>query len=201
MEKGGICVNAALIVSATDAEREKIAQLLHRAGFDRIVSVERGSQAKYRMEEHEFSLVIIDTPLPDEFGDQTAMQAICDPAAGVILTVHSEIAEQVSAAVEDAGIFVLPKPLDPQLFYQCLKLMAVAQKRMAWLQQENHQLQRRIEDLRLIDRAKCVLIQYLSMSETEAHRYIEKQAMNLRVPRTDIARGILKIYEQPMDGK
>ena len=46
-----------------------------------------------------------------------------------------------------------------------------------------------------MDRAKCVLIQYLNMTETQAHRYIEKQAMDLRTTRRQIAEGILKTYE------
>ena len=51
------------------------------------------------------------------------------------------------------------------------------------------------EEIRLVDRAKCALIQYLGMSEATAHRYIEKQAMDLRKTKVQIAEGILKTYE------
>ena len=47
----------------------------------------------------------------------------------------------------------------------------------------------------MVDRAKCILIQYLNMTEPQAHRYIEKQAMDLRVSRREIAQGILQTYE------
>ena len=47
----------------------------------------------------------------------------------------------------------------------------------------------------MVDRAKCALIQYLHMSEPDAHRYIEKQAMDLRITRQEVAEEILKTYE------
>ena len=39
------------------------------------------------------------------------------------------------------------------------------------------------------------LIQYLSMTESQAHRYIEKQAMDMRLPKRAVAESILNTYE------
>jgi len=66
--------------------------------------------------------------------------------------------------------------------------------RLKQLQAENAKLKQKIEDIRIIDRAKCMLISYLSLSEQEAHRFIEKQAMDLRSTKRAIAEGILKTY-------
>ena len=63
------------------------------------------------------------------------------------------------------------------------------------LQNENVRLQQKIQEIRMVDRAKCALIQYLHMSEPDAHRYIEKQAMDLRITRREVAEEILKTYE------
>ena len=60
---------------------------------------------------------------------------------------------------------------------------------------ENQLLKQKIEDLKLIDRAKCVLIANLKMDEKQAHRYIQKRAMDLRLPQRDIAEEILITYE------
>ena len=56
---------------------------------------------------------------------------------------------------------------------------------------ENRRLQKRIEDIRLVDRAKCLLIECCGMSEPEAHSYIEQQAMNRRCPKREVAQGII----------
>ena len=63
------------------------------------------------------------------------------------------------------------------------------------LKKENNKLLQKIEDIRMIDRAKCILIQYLNMTGAEAHRYIEKQAMDMRSTRKVVAEGILRTYE------
>ena len=51
------------------------------------------------------------------------------------------------------------------------------------------------EEIRLVDRAKCVLIQVLSMTEPQAHRYLEKEAMDRRVTRREVAEQVLRTYE------
>ncbi|HHT83072.1 MAG TPA: ANTAR domain-containing protein [Clostridiales bacterium] len=52
-----------------------------------------------------------------------------------------------------------------------------------------------MEEKDIVDRAKAVLIKHLSMTEQQAHRFIEKQAMDMRVNKTAVAEGILKTYE------
>ncbi|WP_334294967.1 ANTAR domain-containing protein [Terrisporobacter hibernicus] len=39
------------------------------------------------------------------------------------------------------------------------------------------------------------MIQYLKMSEEQSHKYIEKQAMDLRITKVEVAKNILKTYE------
>ena len=63
------------------------------------------------------------------------------------------------------------------------------------IQIENKKLLQKIEDIRIIDRAKCLLISYLNMSEPEAHKYIERQAMDMRITKRQVAEGIIKTYE------
>ena len=69
------------------------------------------------------------------------------------------------------------------------------QKELDFLKFQNQKLQDKLEEIRLINRAKCVLIQYLNMTEQQAHRYIEKQSMDLRQSRVVTAESILKTYE------
>ena len=51
-----------------------------------------------------------------------------------------------------------------------------------------------MEEIRLVNRAKWVLIDQLRMTEQEAHRYIEKQAMDRCVTRRAVAESILATY-------
>ena len=80
------------------------------------------------------------------------------------------------------------------LFKQSLGVVRAAQKRYAGLSKENERLKSTIEEAKIINRAKLLLMQYLSLSEDRAHKYIEKQAMDMRISKIEVARQILKTY-------
>ena len=113
----------------------------------------------------------------------------------MLLVVKAELEEEIAAQVEDYGVFVLTRPLARATFYQSIKLLHAAQKRIDRLLEENRRLREKIEELRIVERAKYVLIEHLGFSEEQAHRYIEKQAMDRRMTRRGIAEGILNTYE------
>ena len=142
-----------------------------------------------------FVMVLINAPLPDEFGHDLAVSVTGSTDTGVKLLVKNELAEDVSAKVENFGVFVLPKQINRSLFYQSVKLITDSCKRLNGLRRQTVQLENKIEEMRLIDRAKCTLMQYLSMTEPQAHRYIEKQAMDMRLTKRAIAESILNTYE------
>ena len=73
--------------------------------------------------------------------------------------------------------------------------MEAAEYRMQRIQQENEELRQQMDETRIISRAKSVLIRYLSMTEPQAHRYLEKQAMDLRITKLEAARRLLSTYD------
>ena len=50
-------------------------------------------------------------------------------------------------------------------------------------------------EIQLINRAKLLLIEKLGKSESEAHRFIEKQAMDLRKTKKEVAESIIGTYD------
>ena len=53
-----------------------------------------------------------------------------------------------------------------------------------------------ITDIKRADRAKGLLMKFKNMSEEEAHRYLEKTALDRRVSRRQIADEIIDFYEE-----
>ena len=188
-------MDSVLIVSNTSSTMAIIADFLCSEAFRRIVTSKNGSEARRSITESDFDFIIIDTPLPDELGNDLAITASEKTSAGVILIVDCQQLQELSAGVEDFGVFTLPKPLSPELFYQAAKLLSAARKRVLHLENENNRLQKKIEEIRIVDRAKLVLIQVLKMTEPQAQRYIEKQSMDLRQTRLATAENILRTYE------
>ena len=147
------------------------------------------------MSERNFDLVIINAPLRDESGESMARHIADKGLSQVILVVKSEYFDAVSAVTEENGVLTIAKPINRAVFWSVLKLARSAQNRLSRMREENSKLKQKIEDIRIIDRAKCILISYLNLSEQEAHRHIEKQAMDMRLTKREIAEGILKTYE------
>jgi response regulator NasT len=116
-------------------------------------------------------------------------------AAGVILFVGSDFFDEISHKVEEYGVIAVSKPVNRAMLWNALRVSQAVHKRLRTVQNENKRLLQKIEDIRVIDRAKCTLISGLAMTEPEAHKYIEKQAMDMRITKRAVAETILKTYE------
>lgn len=181
-----------VLIVSTEKNRAGLIQLVRECGFPSPSVAGCGGDARRLMLETPYALILINAPLPDEFGADLALGAARGQDAGVVLVVRNEQADEVSAWVESGGVFVVEKPVSRQMFHRALKLVEAARHRMWALREENARLRLKLEELRLVGRAKCLLIERRGMTEQGAHRYIEKTAMDLRETRRDVAQDILR---------
>jgi Response regulator with putative antiterminator output domain len=188
-------MKSVLIVSYSEKSVEIFTELLNAAGIHQIIFLRSCSEARRLLLEKDFDLVVINAPLKEETGENLSRHIAAKGVSQVMLLVKSEYFDAVAAACEDDGVLVIAKPVNKSVFWSALKLASSAQNRLMRAWDDNARLKQKIEDIRIVDRAKCVLISYMNMSEQEAHRYIEKQAMDMRSTKRAIAEGILKTYE------
>jgi len=196
-EGGEHPLQSVLIVSVGDKNTEYFSSLLTASSpypIEQLATVQSCGEARRMLIERDFALVIINAPLRDESGESLARHIAEKGVSQVILVVANEHYNATSANCEDYGVLTVSKPINEVIFRASLKLARAMQNRLARMQMENNKLKQKIEDIRIVDSAKYILISYLSMSEQEAHRYIEKQAMDMRTTRRKIAEGILKTY-------
>ena len=182
----------ALIVSAGNNANEYLARHMADLGYTRPAMAASGGEARRQMDAKDFEVIVINTPLPDEFGHELGTDAVTKTDAGVILLTKTATADQIADKLQEFGVLVLGKPFTGALFRQAVQLAASNYKRLAVLRAENAKLLDKIAQLRLVDRAKCYLIEKKHYTETEAHRLIEKMAMDTRRPRGEIAQEILE---------
>ena len=71
-----------------------------------------------------------------------------------------------------------------------------ADVKLGQLEKKNRTLQEKMADIRTVNRAKWLLIENLGMTEKDAHYYIEKQAMDTRMSRREVAVGIIRTYDK-----
>jgi response regulator NasT len=187
-------MESALIVSCTEKNTAIVTKLLHAASIKQIEVLHSAGETRRLLLERDFDLVVVNAPLPDESGEKLSQHIASKGLSQVILIVKSEFFEAVSAICEDDGVLTISEPVDKNIFWAALKLSASMQNRLRRMQADSGRLKQKIDDVRIVNRAKWILITYMNMSEQEAHRYIEKQAMDMRVTKRAIAEGILKTY-------
>lgn len=188
-------MDSVLIVTSTEKSVAFFRDLIKQGNDGQLVTLASAVAARRMLQERDFDLVVINAPLRDESGENLAVDIVRNYDYQVILIVKAEFYDAVAAVTEVEGILTLPKPLQKNLFWSALRLASASANRLKSLRNENQQLSRKIEDIRIIDRAKYVLITHLKMTEKQAHRYIEKQAMNMRKTRRAIAESILRTYD------
>ena len=88
-----------------------------------------------------------------------------------------ELHDSTYDRVAQYGVFTLPKPISKQTFLQALAWMASTRERLRRFEKSTLTIEEKMEEIRLVNRAKWLLISELHMDEPQAHRYIEKQAM------------------------
>ena len=182
----------ALLVSPSPRFDESILPLLSAQHISVPTKVSDAAAARRALLETVYDMVIIHAPLPDEFGTQLALELSETSGAGVLLLVKAEQYAELSARLTPNGILTLQKPTTPQLLTQTLQLLCGTRERLRRMEQKTASFEEKMAEIRLVNRAKCLLIERKAMTEQEAHRWIEKQAMDRCVSRKAIAEQILQ---------
>ena len=112
-----------------------------------------------------------------------------------LIVVSADKYTEVFMKVAEYGVFTLMKPLPQREAERAVEWMCVTRERLRGYERAEKSVSEKMEEIRLVNRAKWILIDVLGMSENDAHRYIEKQAMNRCVTKSEVARGIISTYE------
>ena len=181
-----------LSVAAADKFHTSLRELLPNERYAPVLGVCDASDARRRILEGGYDIVVISAPLPDEFGTRLAQHTAERSSAGVLLLVRSEHYSDIAAKATPYGILTLPKPTSPQMMLQCMELLCGTRERLRRMEQKSASIEDKMAEIRLVNRAKWQLIEARGMTEQDAHRYIEKQAMDRCVPKRVIAEEILQ---------
>lgn len=187
-------MSKALIIAKQQDTCDSIEAIVKGVGFLTVATSLTGSDARERFAYTDFDLVIVSTPVSDEFGLDLVKDIKQLSQAGLIVITRGEAAAEIQEKIKFTGAFVLGRPVNKTMLSQTIKFTQIARAEIFRLKQQAEDLTQRIDDLKLIDRAKCCLIEQLRISEAQAHRHIQKQAMDQRVSQRSIAENILKTY-------
>ncbi len=187
-------VYSVLVVSAAEKFNAALGPLLLSSGFDPVRYVSDISSAKRAFVERTYDVVIINAPLPDDPGVRFAVDVSGNAETVALLLLRESFFDEITARVTPHGVFTLRKPTSESMLAAALRWMASARERIRKTETKTLTLQEKMEEIRLVNRAKWLLIRELKMTEPDAHRYIEKQAMDRCVSKRQIAEELIQTY-------
>lgn len=187
-------VYSVLIVSAKDTFNASLQALLPNSKFSPIRFENSINAAKRTLLERTYDFVIINSPLPDDAGTRFSVDISSTVATVALLVVPSELYTATYDKVTGHGVYVLPKPTAKQLVVQAVDWMIASRERLRRLERKTVSIEEKMQEIRTVNRAKWLLIEHLKMTEADAHRYIEKQAMDCCTSKREIAEDIIKTY-------
>lgn len=181
----------ALVVSGTEKGRTLLKTLLEGSVYRPAAFAGSGGEARRVLLSTELDAVLVNAPLPDEFGQELACLA-AEEGKGALLVVKRELFAEAANRVGPCGVFTLAKPASREEFSRVLDLLGAWKCREEKLIAENRRLLSKLEEVKLVCRAKCLLTEREGISEAEAHRRIEKLAMDRRTTRRAVAEELLR---------
>ena len=185
-----------LIVSSAEAFTDTAKTLLPVTDYWPVAAARSAGEARRRTVETAYDIVIINSPLSDDAGVRLACDLCDGSGAAVLLMVRREQFEEISARATEHGVVTLAKPAPLGAVSQMLRVMCAVRERLARMENRSASIDEKIEEIRLVNRAKWLLIERRGMAEAEAHRHIEKLSMDTRAPRRAVAEGIIKELDE-----
>ena len=149
------------------------------------------NEARRLATERTFNIIIADSG--DGYDTDFAIN-VADSYSTILLLVPNEHFDEISYRVEGYGILTITKPFEPFYLYNMVKIAIAVQYKVQVLSSQTTKLKVKMEEIKQVNRAKMLLMSNMNMSEQEAHRYIEKEAMDRGMKRTAISEEIIKTY-------
>lgn len=189
MSAGGI-----FIVCSKPEVIKELRTLMLQQGYTAAEYALSANEARRKLDFFEPELILVNAPLQDELGTEMVLDIADVTDAGIIVLAKHEHLEEMQYRLEKVGALVLPKPINKTTLLQTARFAARSRKSLKGLKNQNDDLERRINDRKVIEKAKWILVEKMNMTEPQAHRYIQKRAMDTRVSQIKVAEEIISSF-------
>jgi len=164
---------------------------LETLGHHVVAMATNGREAVELARESKPDIAFLDIRMPGMTGPEAAQQIAAErPIPIIILSAYSD-ERTVEEATRSPVFHYLVKPVDPD---DLAPAIAVARARFEeWLEarRQRDQLELKLEERKLIERAKGLLMETRGLTEREAYRFLQKTSQDKNTPMVELARKIL----------
>ena len=190
MEQAG--KNTILLVRGTAAEPVCLSAFTAAQPDVQLQTVSGLDEAHAALARLRPTLIVMQSDAPDAQALRRCAEMAEGAEAVFLLLVRQEAYGAAWRFLQKHGVCVMTWPMEQTALTQTLRNLLLLKKSM---QAQTDQLRSQLQDLKRIQKAKGLLMRQLGMTEQDAHRWIEKAAMDRCVKKREIAETIIRMYE------
>lgn len=166
---------------------EKLRNILSNAGYYIVAATKSGNELTRIVRSNDISIVLIGYKL----SDMTIMDVYNN--IGELTSFLAIVNEQHKDYIqEQTDIFCITSPINNLILLNSIDMIIQSERRFGLYKKKINTLEQKIADRKFVDKAKGKLMKKEILSEEEAFRYIQKQAMDRRKTIREIADEILE---------
>lgn len=126
--------------------------------------------------------------------DDLLLTAGKNPRTQILLLTGREMYAQTAYRCRKYPIYVLTLPLKRQVLAEMLRMYLTMRSRLLEKEADLQRLRKKMNEITIVTKAKCLLIQERQMTEEGAHYYLEKRAMDDGQTKLEVAAAIIRMY-------
>jgi response regulator NasT len=182
-----------LVAEDNALERSTLIDLLGALGHMVVAEVDSGTEAIEKAQQFTPDAVLLDMHMPGATGVQAA-EGIANALPGtavVLITGDLSLTLSTADVLRSTAVALLPKPTPPTTLDATLRMAVTRARELLAARREAAEAKEQLENRKLIERAKGILMRRTGSSEQEAYRIMQRSSQDRSVRMVDIARAVI----------
>jgi response regulator NasT len=171
--------------------RLDLKEILEEEGYEVVGETGRGDEAVELVKEHSPDVAILDIKMPGLDGLSAAREIAGERRAAVLILTAFSQRDLVEQARDAGTLGYLVKPFQRTELVPAIEVALGRFRESQVLHDQVSNLEDQLETRKLVDRAKGMLMDAHSLSETDAFAFLQKTAMQERRTMKAIAEQVL----------
>lgn len=184
-----------VIVDDEPITRMDTREILEANGYDVVGEASDGFEAIEVCKKYNPSLVLMDIDMPLLDGIKASKVLTKEKlVGGIILLTAFEDKKYIEMAKEVGAFGYMIKPVNEKVFIPTVEMCLSKAEEFDELKKDYDKINNKLNDRKLIEKAKGILVKQLNSNENDAYNRIRKLSMDRRTTMAEIAKIIIVGY-------
>lgn len=181
-----------LVVDDEPITRMDICEMLRDEGYNVVAEGKNGEEAIELTYKWKPDLIIMDVKMPKMDGIK-ASEIIRKSSGSAVLLLTAYSQKELVKRARSAGVCgYLVKPVSEEDLIPAVEIALGQQTSFKVLKQNIDDLKNKVEERKIIDKAKGMIMKHLSLAEAEAYEWMRSQSMKQRISMIQLSEQLLR---------